>query len=106
MAVVSTWPQYGPQRRWKKQVQAFNITPASTIVFAIYFAGSLVWVAQKEAPENGKYLGFFVSLQFSLPPEETGEREVTLEFTTSTAVVPDQFPYEECQGEDCLGDLL
>ena len=28
------------------------------------------------------------------------------EFTTSTAVVPDEFPYEECQGEECLGDLL
>ena len=68
--------------------------------------GSLTWVAHKEAPEGGKYLAFFVSLQYKLPSNDLEENEISLEFTTSTAVVPDQFPFKECHGEQCFGNLL
>ena len=72
------------------------------------FSGSLTWVAEKEAPAGGKYLAFFVSLQFDIPSNDMdgNEIEISLEFTTSTAVVPDEFPFEECYGAECLGELL
>ena len=61
--------------------------------------GSLTWIARKSAPEGGEYMAFFVSVHY-----EDGDSE--FEFTTSTAVVPDEFPFEECQGEECLGELV
>ena len=44
-------------------------------------------------------MAFFVSVHY-----EDGESQ--FEFTTSTAVVPDEFPFEECHGEECLGELV
>ena len=63
-------------------------------------------MAEKEAPVGGKYLAFFVSLQFNIPSTDMDENEISLEFTTSTAVVPDQLPFDECHGIECHGDLL
>ena len=77
-------------------------------LYKLYFSGSLTWIAEKEAPAGGKYLAFFVSLQFDIPSNDVdgNEIEISLEFTTSTAVVPDEFPFEECYGAECLGELL
>ena len=61
--------------------------------------GSLTWTARKKAPESGGYMAFFVSMHF-----EDGDN--SYEFTTSTAVVPDEFPFNECQGDECLGTLV
>ena len=44
-------------------------------------------------------MAFFVSVHY-----EDGDSQ--FEFTTSTAVVPDEFPFEECQGDECLGELV
>ena len=71
-----------------------------------FLSGSLTWVASKEAPEGDKYIAFFVSLKFNLPSNDLDEEVISLEFTTSTAVVPDQFPYEECHGAECFGALV
>ena len=61
--------------------------------------GSLTWTARKKAPESGGYMAFFVSMHF-----EDGDS--SFEFTTSTAVVPDEFPFNECQGDEGLGTLV
>ena len=61
--------------------------------------GSQKWIAKKNPPESGSYIAFYVSMHF-----EDGDSN--FEFTTSTAVAPDEFPFDECQGEECLGELI
>ena len=73
-------------------------------------AGSLTWVAHQDPPSDGRWRAFFVDLQFDTPEESsygwpTGEDGI-LEFTTSISVVPDTFPFTDCEGDECLGDLV
>jgi len=72
--------------------------------------GSLTWVAHKRAPVDGRWMAFFVDLQFDSTSKRisgwpTGEDGV-LEFTTSISVVPDIFPFPDCSGDECLGELV
>ena len=64
----------------------------------LWFIGSKTWVAHKDAPDDGKFLAFFVVMHY--------ENEGSMEFSTTVSVIPDVFPYSECQGQECLGSLL
>jgi len=72
--------------------------------------GSLTWIAHKTPPTDGRWRAFFVDLQFAAPSYKSSGWPVgedgTLEFTTSVSVVPDTFPFNDCSGEECLGQLV
>merc|ERR1712013_445571 len=72
--------------------------------------GSLTWVAHQRPPIDGRWKAFFVDLQFDGTVGRTAGwpagRDGILEFTTSISIVPNTFPYEECVGAECLGDLV
>lgn len=82
--------------------------------------GSLTWVAHMDNRTDNGWTAFFVDLQFdgpepsSFPTSKLDEglqgwpigHDGTYEFTTSVSIVPDTFPYEDCYGETCFGDLL
>ena len=76
----------------------------------LFTIGSLTWVAHQRPPIDGRWKAFFVDLQFdSIIHKEAGwpsGRDGILEFTTSISIVPDTFPFEECQGAECLGELV
>jgi len=72
--------------------------------------GSLTWVAHKRPPVDGRWMAFFVDLQFDGSSQRssgwpTGEDGI-LEFTTSISIVPDTFPFSDCTGDECYGDLV
>ena len=67
--------------------------------------GSRTWVAHRDPPEDGRFLAFYVSVQYNVD-EELGRDGGTMEFSTTVSVVPDVFPYPECYAEECLGSLL
>ena len=62
-------------------------------------------MAHFEPPEDGRYLAFYVSLHFDVQSGES-EADGSMEFSTTVSVVPNEFPYPECFGADCLGTLL
>ena len=69
--------------------------------------GSLKWIAHKEEPLFGRYRAFYVSLSFNTttrdwPVGKTG----VMDFTTTVSVVPNNFPYPDCSGAECYGNLL
>ena len=79
-------------------------------LYAFFVSGSLTWFAHKSPPADGRWLAFFVDLQFNTMSENihgwpTGKDGV-LEFTTSISIVPDIFPFPECSGSNCLGGLV
>jgi len=77
--------------------------------------GSLTWVAHRQPPPDGKWTAFFVDLKFDGPKPGHGPiaghgwpfgRDGTFQFTTTVSVIPNTFPFDDCQGQDCLGELL
>ena len=71
--------------------------------------GSLTWVAHKRPPLEGRYVAFYVSLSYNTtdgskdwPLGSTG----VMDFSTTVSVVPNTFPYADCEAEDCRGYLL
>ena len=71
--------------------------------------GSLTWVAHKRPPLEGRYVAFYVSLSYNTtdgskdwPLGSTG----IMDFSTTVSVVPNTFPYADCEAEDCRGYLL
>jgi len=73
--------------------------------------GSLTWVAHMPAPTGGQWTAFFVDLQFEGPEPSQQHgwplgHDGTFEFTTAVSIVPDTFPVDECQNEECLGTLV
>jgi len=72
--------------------------------------GSLTWVGEKAPLEDGRWIAFFVDLEFAPSSLTTsgwpvGEEGI-LEFSTSVSIVPDTFPFSDCSGAECLGDLV
>ena len=45
-------------------------------------------------------------MHYTAVTEMSSENEGSMEFSTTVSVIPDVFPYSECQGEECLGSLL
>jgi len=43
-----------------------------------------------------------IKRKLTWPYDEPGR----LEFTTEVSVIPNTFPYEDCEGEGCAGELL
>ena len=70
------------------------------------FIGSKTWVAHKDAPEDGKFLAFYVAMHYTAVTEMSSENEGSMEFSTTVSVIPDVFPYPDCQGQECLGSLV
>ena len=70
------------------------------------FIGSKTWVAHKDAPEDGKFLAFYVAMHYTTVNEMSSENEGSMEFSTTVSVIPDVFPYPDCQGQECLGSLV
>ena len=72
-------------------------------------AGSLTWVAHKRKPIDGRYMAFYVGISFNTTSDgkqwPVGEEGV-MDFTTTVSVVPNTFPYPDCSGEECYGQLL
>jgi len=76
--------------------------------------GSLTWVAHMPAPTGGQWTAFFVDLQFEGPQPASSNRasgypfghDGTFEFTSAISIVPDTFPVEDCQGDECMGSLV
>ena len=79
--------------------------------------GSLTYVAHREMPSFGRWTAFFVDVQFEGPEESSSASNLTgkawpfgqngvFVFTTEASVLPNTFPFEDCQAEECLGDLL
>ena len=67
--------------------------------------GSHQWIARKSAPEDGRFLAFYVTMHY----ENTSQSKTlggSFEFTTGVSVVPDTFPFEDCSGVGCLGSLV
>jgi len=72
--------------------------------------GSLTWVATMPAPTGGQWTAFFMDLQFEGPKPETLDWPLghvgVFEFTSAVSIVPDTFPHDQCEGEQCLGTLV
>jgi hypothetical protein len=80
--------------------------------------GKRVYRAQFDAPEDGRWVGFFIDIQYELhplaAPLATKEKKDILpmdlpgrlEFTTEVSVWPNTFPYKDCHGEACRGTLV
>jgi len=73
--------------------------------------GSLTWVAHMDPPEDGKWTAFFVDMLFDGPKPNNGKDwpmgpDGTFDFTSSVSIVPNTFPFPDCQGEGCYGKLV
>lgn len=67
-------------------------------------------------PADGRYVAFFIDIKYEklkinhydgernggLPKDLPGR----LEFTTEVSILPNTFPYDECEGQGCAGKLL
>ena len=82
--------------------------------------GSLTWVAHKDGPILGRWLAFFVDLQFDGPkpdipyiPRNTSVFDAwpigcdgIYDFTTTVSIIPNTFPYSDCYSKECYGHLV
>ena len=72
--------------------------------------GSKTWVAHFRPRTDGRYRAFYVSLSFNSTSTSSFEwplgHEGVMDFTTTVSVVPNDFPYPDCFGEECMGTLL
>ena len=82
--------------------------------------GKRVYRASIDAPEDGRYVAFFIDIKYEkidavvpgagLDPHYHGFMPVNapgqLEFTTEVSVWPNTFPYDDCTNEECDGDLV
>eukprot|EP00918_Siedleckia_nematoides_P059836 GHVU01130499.1.p1 GENE.GHVU01130499.1~~GHVU01130499.1.p1 ORF type:complete len:457 (-),score=45.84 GHVU01130499.1:53-1360(-) len=53
-----------------------------------------------DAPSDGTWIGFFITLNFQ------GPRGRNLQVTTEPNVIPDYFPFLDCSGAACGGDIV
>ena len=68
------------------------------------------------AREEGKWEAFLVDVTYEkLDEVKEGDGRAfpwpkdmpgRLEFTTEVSVIPNTFPYEDCEGEGCAGELV
>lgn len=84
--------------------------------------GKRSYTAHKDEPGDGRWVAYFIDIkykehkdQFALKKVPEGWEACTrlpcdkpgrLEFTTQVSVWPNTFPYEDCAGETCAGELL
>ena len=67
-----------------------------------------VYKAVAPKPEDGYWMGYYVQLVFPGEQPEIGQSVYKNEYILSTPgwVTPDTFPFPDCFGEDCQGDLV
>ena len=76
-------------------------------MFLYAFLGSKTWVAHRKTPIDGRYLAFYVSISFNSTTKDWPiGLDGVMDFTTTVSVLPNSFPYPDCQGEDCYGTLV
>jgi len=97
--------------------------------------GKRVYRAQKDAPGDGRWVAFFIDIKYKedtptqyqalYRPNPTNNNRLPkqlqnhpgnhlipvdkpgrLEFTTEVSIWPDTFPYADCSGTGCTGELL
>ena len=74
--------------------------------------GTRVYKARMDAPDDGRYVAFFIDVKYKDPREGLKgdvlpkDMPGMLEFTTEVSVWPNTFPYEDCVGTECYGTLL
>jgi PhoPQ-activated pathogenicity-related protein len=66
--------------------------------------GSNTWIAVVPTPAVG-WTGVFIDVKFD-GPESVQLGKVHLDFTTTTSIVPNTFPFPPCSGSDCYGTLV
>jgi hypothetical protein len=82
--------------------------------------GKRVYRAHVEAPEDGRYVAYFIDIKYEKNPAVTTlaglephyhgvmplDAPGQLDFTTEVSVWPNTFPYADCVNEECDGDLV
>jgi hypothetical protein len=91
--------------------------------------GKRVYRASRPAPEDGRFTAFLIDIKYKeLEPtvyssavntldvfnrlKQAGNKLIPvdkpgrLEFTTQVSIWPNTFPYDDCHGEHCAGELL
>jgi len=83
--------------------------------------GKRTYRASIDAPEDGRWVGFFIDIKYeavdsvmpisnSWSPQYHGFMPVNmpgqLDFTTEVSVWPNTFPFADCTGDGCSGELL
>jgi PhoPQ-activated pathogenicity-related protein len=77
--------------------------------------GKRVYRAQMAAPEDGRYVAYFMDIKYEKSPEVTTlaglephyhgfmplDAPGQLDFTTEVSVWPNTFPYDDCEGSGC-----
>ena len=66
-----------------------------------------VYVATHEVPANGTWAAFYLDVTYK--KKEGGflpTNTFVHEFTTEVNVVPDVFPFDDCEGAGCKGVLV
>jgi PhoPQ-activated pathogenicity-related protein len=102
---ISAWsaPSIVPNRRDWRTTYLDGIRPISSnitwVESPVQNLGNGYYRAEFNNPETG-YFAFFIKVTYMGP----GGR--TLFFSTDTAVLPNNFPYEDCEGAGCFGRLL
>jgi PhoPQ-activated pathogenicity-related protein len=88
----------------------------------------LTYMASRPAPSDGRWTAFFINAEFEGPKRDKQSEDIVLlgdvasrkrrrlgwpigvdgqyDFTTSVSIVPNTFPFPDCQGKDCLGHLV
>lgn len=83
-------------------------------------AGSGQYKAHRDPPSNGRWTAFFVDVQYepdtnaTTTTAETARRRLEwpflpkgdFEFTSEVSIVPNTFPYADCEKESCTGVLV
>lgn len=71
------------------------------------------YVAHMDSDPDGRWTAFFIDFTFEVMEKKTSglggwpyDTPGALDFTTEVSVWPDTFPFEDCVGEECYGELL
>lgn len=70
---------------------------------AVVQTGDRQWTAHMGPPEGGGWRAFFVELQFE---SGAGGGEALLTATSEVAVTPNTWPFDDCKGTECQGELV
>jgi PhoPQ-activated pathogenicity-related protein len=93
---------------------------SSTELTATIEDGKRVYRAHVEAPEDGRYVAYFIDIKYEKNPEVTTlaglephipgilpvDAPGQLCFTTEVSVWPNTFPYEDCSGAGCTDHMV
>ncbi|KAL3877092.1 hypothetical protein ACJMK2_034847 [Sinanodonta woodiana] len=76
-----------------------QVHPVIWLTQDVTFLGNGTFEAEFENPKEG-WLAFFIQVTFP------GLMGSVLEFTTEAMIIPNTFPFADCRGDQCLGELV